>query len=53
MMNKTANRIVMIKPTSKGKNVLGVQGSKAALAKTMNFGALARNQMTQIEEMQT
>ena len=35
MMNKTANRIVMIKPTSKGKNVLGVQGSKAALAKTI------------------
>ena len=43
MMNKTANRITMIKPTSKGKNVLGIQGAKAALAKTLNFGVLARS----------
>ena len=50
-MNKTANRIVMIKPTSKGKNVLGIKGAKADMAKTMNFGVLARSQMTQIEEM--
>lgn len=53
-MNKNANKITMIKPTIKGqKNVLGVQGAKAALAKTMNFGELARSQMTQIEDMQT
>lgn len=48
-MNKTANHIEMIK-TTKGKNtMLGVQGAKAALAKTMNYGVLARSQMTQIE----
>lgn len=32
--------------------MLGVHGERANMAKTLNYGALAREQMTEIELMQ-